>query len=138
MAGHHRSVDELLDFLLMRLDETRFAQLVAHEPKRMVASYNGGPYWAGSRSGPQPAWFTGCVTCSPLPCRVVADPVTGAECVLWRAIDVKAYREATAPYPGYRDEWRPQYAVFASGKLVHPDGERQWPWQLPPLATPHS
>lgn len=176
MAGHDRSVDELLDFLLTRLDETRFPQLVAHEPKRMVASYNGGPYWAGSRSGPQPAWFTGCVTCSPFPSRVVADPVTGAECVLWRAIDVKAYREATAPYeerhgrshqleiwgdqldidveawpcaqvrslalpfaddPDYRHEWRPQYAVFASGKLVHPDGERPWPRRLPPPATHH-
>ncbi|NBE97254.1 hypothetical protein FE391_26150 [Nonomuraea sp. KC401] len=172
MDRYDRFVEELLDFLLIRLDETGFAQLVAHEPKRMIAGYSNGSYYvAGNRWGPQTAWFTGCATCSPIPSRVVVDPGTGAECVQWRAIDWKASREGAVPHeqrhgrthqletwgtylemnveawpclhvrslalpfaddPGYHDEWRPEYAVFASGKLCHPYDDCQWPHQLPP------
>ncbi|MET9245381.1 hypothetical protein [Nonomuraea sp. NPDC003709] len=167
MARYERFVEELLDFLLMRLDETGFAQLVAHEPRRMYAAYIES---GGGRCETRGSGFTACATCSQIPSRVVVDSVTGVECLLWKAIDLAAYREAAAPYekrhgrthqlhtwgsyhdisveawpclqvrslalpfaddPDYRYGWRAQYAVFASGKLVHPDGERQWPWQLP-------
>ena len=95
MAGNDRYVEELLNFLLERLDETGFAQLVAHEPKRMYAAYI---FSGGGRVETRGASFTGCATCSQIPSRVLIDPVTGAECVLWQAIDLKAYREAAAPY----------------------------------------
>ncbi|MFC4010885.1 hypothetical protein ACFOY2_26905 [Nonomuraea purpurea] len=84
-------MEELLDFLLMRLDESGFAQLLAHEPRLMAVSY-----WdstPGNRWGPHLVQFTGCATCSQIPPRVVVNPVTGAELVLWRVIDVRAYLE---------------------------------------------
>ncbi|MGI5206052.1 hypothetical protein ACQEU6_31330 [Spirillospora sp. CA-108201] len=39
MARFEQFVEELLDFLLTRLDEVGFERLVAHEPRRMAAGY---------------------------------------------------------------------------------------------------
>ena len=39
VARFERFVEELLDFLLTRLDEAGFEQLVVHEPQRMVAAH---------------------------------------------------------------------------------------------------
>ncbi|HWO66263.1 MAG TPA: hypothetical protein VNO31_40145 [Umezawaea sp.] len=158
-------MEELLDFLLSRLDEAGFTGLVDHEPRRMYATF-----WLrdGGRSEERGTWFTGCATCSRIPSRVVVDPVTGAEHVLWRVLDMKAWREVAPPHeerlgpaphkleawgsllglnieewpcrhvrlltlpfaddPDFREWWRPQHAVFVSGKLVHQDGDREWPW----------
>ncbi|MEU7742126.1 hypothetical protein [Nonomuraea sp. NPDC049158] len=99
MYRYDRFVEELLDFLLMRLDETGFARLIAHEPKRMIAEYSNGNYYvAGDRWGSRTTWFTGCATCSPICSRVMVDPVNGTERVQWRAIDWKAYRQGAAPH----------------------------------------
>lgn len=161
-------VEELLDFLLTRIDESGLTELVDHEPRRMYATYL---CWSSGRGlEDRQVWFAGCATCSRLPSRVVVNPVTGAETVLWRVIDVNAWRDAAPPHEGrhgptphkidvwpdfsaldiatwpcrrvrllalpfaddphFWEGWRPEYALLVSGKLVRPDGELQWPWEL--------
>ncbi|MGY0060637.1 hypothetical protein ACWY4P_29540 [Streptomyces sp. LZ34] len=120
MARFEGFVEELLDFLLTRLDEAGFERLVAHEPKRMGASYI---FTGGGRCETRVDMFTGCVTCSqvtPLSLKVEA----------WPCLPVRTLALRFADDPDFAYGWRPEYAVFASGKLVHPVGDVEWPWGL--------
>ncbi|GAA2070797.1 hypothetical protein [Actinomadura alba] len=128
MARYNRFVEELLDFLLIRLDETGFARLVVHEPKRMSAAYFEG---GGGRAETRGATFTGCATCSQIPPGSLFASYVHINVEEWPCLHVRSLALPFAGDPDYRDGWRPDHAVFASGKLVHQDDDCQWPHQLP-------
>jgi hypothetical protein len=112
-------VEELLDFLLTRLDEADFARLVAHEPQRMSAAYFQG---GGGRAETRGLMFTGCAACSRIPPYTLFRSFGHINVPVWPCPPVRALTLRHADDPDYREEWRPEVAVFASGQLVHPDG----------------
>ncbi|MEV6592553.1 hypothetical protein [Streptomyces acidicola] len=119
MARHALWIEELLGFLLMRLDETGFEQLVAHEPKRMTAPYI---ETAGGRAESRAIYFTGCVTCCQL---LPPDSLYYAEA--WPCQAVRSLALPFADDPEYAEAWRPENAMLASGKFIHPEQEVRHP-----------
>ncbi|MFJ1886947.1 hypothetical protein [Streptomyces sp. NPDC088137] len=115
MARHALWVEDLLGFLLMRLDETGFEYLVAHEPRAMWAPYI---ETAGGRAEQRARSFTGCATCSRLPPDWLYYAAEEWPC--------QAVRSLALPFAGdpeYREAWRPEYARLASGKSIHHDDQ---------------
>jgi hypothetical protein len=126
-VGRIDHVEELLDFLLARLDKIGFARLVVHEPKRMYAAYI---ETGGGRVETRGLTFTGCATCSKMPSDADFASYGHINVEEWPCLRVRSLALGFADDPEYREWWRPQHAVFASGKLVHQDGDRQWPGQI--------
>ncbi|MEU0808220.1 hypothetical protein [Streptomyces sp. NPDC005970] len=120
MARFERFVEELLDFLLTRLDEAGFERLVAHEPERMFASHI---FSDGGRCETRVVSFTGCRACSQI-------TPGSLEVEAWPCLPVRTLALRFADDPDHAYGWRPEYAVFASGKLVRPVGDVEWPWGL--------
>ena len=122
MAGYDRFVEELLGFLLVRLGETGFARLVTHEPTRISAAYFQG---GGGRAETRVARFTGCATCSQVPPGTLFPSYGGITIEAWPCLPVRSLVLPFADDPDYREWWKPEHALFASGKLVNPDGGPQ-------------
>ncbi|MEV0386441.1 hypothetical protein [Nonomuraea sp. NPDC050643] len=116
MARFEPFVEELLDFLLRRLDEAGFERLVVHEPRRMCAPYI---FSGGGRVEQRGLWFTGCRACSHIPQGGFGGDV---DVEAWPCPHVLSLTLQFAADPDYRQGWRPENALFASGRLVHPDG----------------
>ncbi|MFI1098511.1 hypothetical protein [Streptomyces sp. NPDC020917] len=119
MGRHAPWVEELLGFLLTRVDETGFGHLMAHEPSAMSAPYI---ETAGGRAEQRALRFTGCATCSQLP------PLR----LYYRAEEwpCQAVRALALPFaddPEYREAWRPEYARRPSGEFLRPDALRRLP-----------
>ncbi|SEH01025.1 hypothetical protein SAMN05444920_118214 [Nonomuraea solani] len=104
-------VEELLDFLLKRLDEAGFERLLVHEPRRMYAPYI---FSGGGRVEQRGLMFTGCRTCSRI-------PEGGFNVEAWPCAHVLRLTLRFADDPGHHPGWRPENALFASGRLIHPD-----------------
>lgn len=124
--------EELLDFLLTRLDEADdeadFACLVTHEPKQMMAAYM---ETGGGRCETRTTTFTGCTTCSvSTPAREFGH-FAAIDIEAWPCGPVRLLALRFADDPDYRYWWKPEHADFVSGKLVHQEADRIWPWQLP-------
>lgn len=103
MASHDRDTEELLAFLLTRLDETGFASLVDHEPKRVAAGYI---ETAGGRAEQRARMLVVCVTCSrtsPLFPRYY--PLEGV--APWPCRHVRSLALRFAGDPEFQDWWRP-------------------------------
>ncbi|WP_067823495.1 hypothetical protein [Actinomadura kijaniata] len=127
MARFERFVEELLDFLLMRLDEEGFERLVVHEPQRMSAAHM---FTGGGRCEVRVDRFTGCSACSRVPPGALFTSFLHTDVEAWPCPPVRSLALQFSDDSDYRYGWRPEYAVFASGKLVHPVGEIEWPWGL--------
>ena len=112
----HEWIEELLSFLLMRLDETGFEQLVAHEPKRMAAPYI---ETAEGRCEQRARYFTGCDTC----CQLLPPDLLYYYAEAWPCQAVRSLALPFADDPEYAEAWRPEYAMLASGKRIHPEQE---------------
>ena len=115
-------VEELLGFLLTRLDGASFESLATHEPKRMTAAYFEG---GGGRAETRGIWFTGCVTCSQIPPGTLFRSHSHIDVPEWPCQPVREQTLHFADDPDYRDEWRPEFALFASGRLIHEDDHDQ-------------
>jgi len=109
-------MEELLAFLLMRLDETGFEQLVAHEPKPMAAPYI---ETAGGRAEDRARYFTGCATC----CQPLPPDSLHHYAEAWPCQAVRSLALPFADDPEYAEAWRPEYAMLASGEFIHPERE---------------
>lgn len=115
--------EAFLNFLLMRLDERDFATLVTHEPKTLLThepKWMTAPYLetGGGRCETRSTDFAGCVSCS---------QVGLLECGGFLALDIAAWpcgyvRHLALKFaddPEFNEGWRPEYAGFVSGKLLH-------------------
>ncbi|MEV5720719.1 hypothetical protein AB0L41_43225 [Amycolatopsis mediterranei] len=122
MPRYERFVEELLGFLLARLDEPGFARLVAHEPKRMMAAYFEG---AGGRAETRTASFTGCIKCSQIPPTTLFRSHGHIDAPAWPCMPVRELTLSFAEDPDYRDEWRPKFTLVASGQLLHQPDQDQ-------------
>ena len=111
---------ELVDFLLARLDEAGLAELFAHEPKRTYAAYT---ETGGGRCETRGAMFTGCLTCSRIRPYTEFPGYHNINVEAWPCSRVRSLALPFAEDSDYREDWLPQYAAFASGKFVHPDGD---------------
>jgi hypothetical protein len=109
-------VEELLGFLLTRLDEVGFAWLVTHEPQRMGAAYFEG---SGGRAETRGVRFTGCAACSRIPPRTLFPTHGDINVPAWPCPPVRELALRFADAPDYRDDWRPEFALVASGRLLH-------------------
>lgn len=118
MARFDRSVEELLNFLLTRLDKSGFERLVAHEPKRTAAAYFES---GGGRAETRVAMFTGCATCSRVPPGSLFLSYHHINVEAWPCQQVRSLALPFADDPEFQDGWQPEYAFFASGKPVHQD-----------------
>ncbi|MGW2324301.1 hypothetical protein ACWC5C_00890 [Streptomyces sp. NPDC001700] len=121
MARYDRFVEELLAFLLTRIDEDGLVRLVAHEPRRMSAPYFEG---GGGRAETRGVWFTGCTACSRIPPGTLFLGHGHIDVPAWPCLHVRALALRFAGDPGYRAEWRPEFALFASGRLIDQEAER--------------
>ncbi|WP_284745994.1 hypothetical protein [Amycolatopsis sp. RTGN1] len=122
MPRYDHFVEELLGFLLARLDEPGFARLVTHEPQRMTAAYFEG---GGGRAETRTVSFTGCVTCSQIPPCTLFRSHGHIDVPAWPCLPVRELALSFANAPYYRDEWRPEFTVVASGQLVHQPDQDQ-------------
>ncbi|GAB3984409.1 hypothetical protein GCM10029978_094020 [Actinoallomurus acanthiterrae] len=118
MARFDRYVEELLDFLLTRLDEPGFDRLLVHEPRRMSAAY---VETGGGRCETRGVFFTGCGTCSRIPPGTVFTGYPGIDVEDWPCTPVRSLMLRFADDPGYDEAWRPAYARLVSGRFVHED-----------------
>ncbi|WP_255954507.1 hypothetical protein [Streptomyces odontomachi] len=109
MARHAPWIEELLGFLLMRLDEAGFERLVAHEPRTMPAPYI---ETAGGRAEQRALRFTGCTSCSRIP------PHSLHSAEEWPCRAVRAMALPFADDTGYCEAWRPEYTRSASGDFL--------------------
>ncbi|MFD7505737.1 hypothetical protein [Streptomyces sp. NPDC059850] len=116
MPRYDRFVEELLDFLLTRVDEDGLARLVAHEPRRMHAAYFEG---GGGRAETRGMSFTGCTACSRIPPYTLFLDYGRIDVPAWPCEPVRELALRFADAPDYRTGWRPEGAVFASGRLIH-------------------
>lgn len=115
MARFEPFVEELLDFLLKRLDEAGFERLVVHEPRRMYAPYI---FSGGGRVEQRGLGFTGCCACSQIPQGGFGSDITVEA---WPCLHVRSLTLQFVDDPDYCQGWRPENALFASGRLIHPD-----------------
>jgi hypothetical protein len=107
-------VEELLEFLFVRLDDDGFATLVAHEPRQMLAPYI---ETGGGRCEQRSAGFVGCVSCS----EIISGGYGDYQSINVEAWPCRPVRELAARYADaaeYNEGWRPEYAGFVSGKLL--------------------
>ncbi|TDE28566.1 hypothetical protein [Actinomadura sp. 6K520] len=127
MARFEHLVEELLDFLMMRLDERDLERLVVHEPQRISAAYM---FTEDGRCEVRVDRFTGCSACSQVPPEALFASPLHIDVEAWPCSPIRSLALAFFDDPDFRYWWRPEYAVFASGRLVHPVGEIEWPWGL--------
>lgn len=113
-----RHIEELLTFLLVRIGEAEFEQLVIHEPKRMMASYI-----EHSRSDIWGFMFTGCATCSRIPANAVFPSVPDINVESWPCMYVRSLCLPFADDPSYREWWRPEHIARPSGMPLHRDDD---------------
>ena len=125
MARFDPYVEELLDFLLTRLDEPGFDRLLAHEPRRIPAAY---VETGGGRCETRVVFFTGCGTCSRIPPGTLFNGYLGINVENWPCTPVLSLVLRFADDPGYHEGWRPEFARFVSGRFVHED---EVDWQPP-------
>lgn len=95
----------------MRLDETSFEQLVAHEPTRMAAPYI---EMAGGRCEHRAIFFTGCVTC----CQMLSPDLLYYRAEAWPCQSVRSLALPFSEDPEYSEEWRHE-SLPASGNFIH-------------------
>lgn len=115
VARFEKFVEQLLDFLLTRLDEAGFERLVAHEPRRMCAPFI---FSGDGRVEQRGMWFTGCCACSQIPSGGFGGDI---KVEAWPCFHVRSLTLQFADDPDYRQGWRPEHALFASGRLIHQD-----------------
>ena len=108
-------VEQLLGFLLTKLDEADFAWLITHEPRRMSAAYFEG---GGGRAETRGVWFTGCAACSRIPPGTLFPAHRDIDVPVWPCPPVRELTLRFADDPGYRDDWRPEFVLVASGRLA--------------------
>jgi len=108
-------VEELLGFLLTRIDEKGFNHLVAHEPRGTAAPYL---ETGGGRAETRATYFTGCATCSRIPPGSLFTSYLHINIETWPCQSVRTLALPFANDPDYDPAWRPEFAVFASGKPV--------------------
>ncbi|MEU7743443.1 hypothetical protein [Nonomuraea sp. NPDC049158] len=101
MARFEPFVEELLDFLLTRLDEAGFERLVVHEPRRMCAPYI---FSGGGRVEQRGMWFTGCRACSQIPRGGFGSDINVEE---WPCLHVRSLTLQFADDPNYGDSDTP-------------------------------
>ncbi|AEM85640.1 hypothetical protein [Streptomyces violaceusniger] len=117
MPRYDRFTEELLGFLLTRLDdESDLEHLVTHEPRRISAAYFEG---GGGRAETRVMRFTGCAACSRIPPYTLFPSYGRITVPAWPCLPVRALALRFAGEPDYCDGWRPEVALFASGRLVH-------------------
>jgi hypothetical protein len=124
--------EELLNFLLMRVDETGLELLVVHEPNRMSAGYLES---GGGRCETRVASFTGCAACSHVAPGKLFPSYLGIDVEAWPCLRIRSMAQFYADDPDFAYGWGPDYAVLVSGMLVHQTADRRWPHQ-PPSRSP--
>ena len=115
MPRYDPFVEEVLGFLLERVDEGGFGLLVAHEPRRKSAAYFEG---GGGRAETRGVWFTGCTACSRIPPYTLFMGHGGVNVPAWPCVPVRELALRFAGDPDYCEGWRPEAALFASGRFI--------------------
>ncbi|MDA2810271.1 hypothetical protein O4J56_06430 [Nocardiopsis sp. RSe5-2] len=117
MPRYDRLVEEFLDFLLTRMSEEEdLLFLITHEPRRMYAAYL---ETGGGRCETRGVDFTGCGVCSRIPPYTLFADYVHINVPAWPCPAVRALALRFADHADFRDNWRPESALFASGRPVH-------------------